>query len=819
MADRTDGIFDHLHIANIYDGYTERYDGIKTYYYELLYNIDNDWINDDMVQNFIDLNSAKFAEISKNYVFNLLVFGFKDSQSFKNVLTRKDEPDIINEYLGVKRNFIKRYKTVRVFLTCTLMGEDKDSQPVIGALKVKPLNSLEIYNVLFNILNPGLYRDDVTLKPYNYQEVMDETISLPMCLTKTPIREYDDNIIFDDLICKQFYMPTPPSLITGEFALSSAINDLCQFDSDFFISVIFKNVEYPGKLATKKYMANSYILNKFSTINAKTADELNEYNELLQKNNLSSVEMSFQIALFNENQENLSKDCKSVKTLNGFEGCVLVPSSFTRYKDYMDMIPSVCQSFKYHFHVSSEQMATILMFPKYDFNSLAIFEKKGRLLTSLDVSDFRTTNKPGLMIFAPPGSGKSALLNYLLFNLLIQHKKSESLLIDFGGSYMALFGLLNRSDMTYTEMKTGRTEDGGDIHYNPFDLEFGKEVTKEQIENKIFVLKSFLTVALELADSKYESLIEKTAEEMYNAMMFGKLKKRISERHRKEGDPVFFLDVYENSGRTDFKAFANAMPTFTDFFTTMQENENIKRDIGADTIISFSQLLRGFTEVLSNKVFNGVSTSNLLRPHLIADLKEIALRDEKLLNLILTYLIGSKLLNFMNNPDKSQPKFIVIDEYNQFKTRSAYIDKIADTIFKVGRKENVHLFLITQNITDFNPSFFNVCGRLLSFKPASADQLNVLGEIIDEKVENLRPLITNIGTVQGEYSEFLVFNSDDARSKNFYRLRLSKFEYYAFITTSPEDRTRRNEILKQNGNDFKAAVYQMVAENEKKRAR
>ena len=99
------------------------------------------------------------------------------------------------------------------------------------------------------------------------------------------------------------------------------------------------------------------------------------------------------------------------------------------------------------------------------------------------------------MIFAPPGSGKSALLNYLLFNLLIQHKKSESLLIDFGGSYMALFGLLNRSDMTYTEMKTGRTEDGGDIHYNPFDLEFGKEITKEQIENKIFVLKSFLTGA------------------------------------------------------------------------------------------------------------------------------------------------------------------------------------------------------------------------------------------------------------------------------------------------------------------------------------
>ena len=173
---------------------------------------------------------------------------------------------------------------------------------------------------------------------------------------------------------------------------------------------------------------------------------------------------------------------------------------------------------------------------------------------------------------------------------------------------------------------------------------------------------------------------------------------------------------------------------------------------------------------------------------------------------------------YMNAPEeeKGHPKVIMIDEYAQFKERSKFVDEIAKTIFKTGRKEFIHLFLITQNINDFVKDFFNTSGRMISFSPTSVDELNAISAITGETIENLKPLMTNIGTVHGQYSEFLVFNSDEKRTKNFYRSKVSKYEYYAFITTSADDRQRKAELVKANGGNWKEAILQMVRENEKK---
>ena len=188
-----------------------------------------------------------------------------------------------------------------------------------------------------------------------------------------------------------------------------------------------------------------------------------------------------------------------------------------------------------------------------------------------------------------------------------------------------------------------------------------------------------------------------------------------------------------------------------------------------------------------------------MNTHLIVDLKEIALTNLPMLHLMLTYIIGSKLMQYMNVPDseKGHPKVIMIDEYAQYKERSPYIDAIATTIFKTGRKENIHLILATQNISDFSKEFFNTCGRLISFSPKTATELQTLAAITDDTIDNLRPLMTNISTLKGSYSEFLVFNSDEARSKNFYRSKVIPFEYYAFITTDPRDRQKKAELAEQ----------------------
>lgn len=816
--DKTASIFDSLFIGDIKDGYTVRYDGVKSYYYRLKYNIDNDWINSDMVDRFVDLNATGFSQLSKDYVFNLMIFGHNDSSIFKKNLTKKDQPEIIQEYLEIKKEFIKDYKTISVFLAVTPTGEDLDTPPQLSKLQLTPLTALEIYNILFNIVNPPLFRDDLKAVPYNHSELADPSISIPMALTKTPVIEYDHVLLFDTTNCYQYYMPQPPNTLANEFSMNRAINELSGLDSNFFISVMFRNINMPSGLKSKKSMAQSSLVASLGSVNAQIVRAIGDFEKHLQEKNLSAVEMSMQIALFNEDINALKKDGRVIKTLNGFDGAVIVPNTVSRYDDYISMIPGTIGKYKYSFVVSSEQMATMLMFPQYDFNCHTIFEKKGRVLTSFDISNFKRTNKPGALIFAPPGSGKSALINYLYINLLIQYANMESLVIDFGASYRSLYSILNRDDMTYTDMNI---DENNPVYYNPLDLDFGKEITKSQINTKIFILKSFLTVALELetnaeGKSKFDTLMDIVLDEMYTQTIFGNDKKRypfLDENSRPEH--TFYIDKYIESGNSDFEAFAKAMPLFSDISTYLYRSENVRKNVEENTVTEFGNKIAEFLANKSSYIFQGQSTQQLLNKHLIVDLKEILLKNQSQLNLLLIYLISSKLMQYMNCPEeeKSKPKFIFIDEYNQFKTRSAYIDVICDTIFKVGRKENIHLVLITQNMKDFSKGFFNTTGRMISFKPSSMDELDSLATITGEKIENLKPLMYNVGTVQGEYSELLVFNSDDEKTKNFYRLKLSKFEYYAFITTSADDRARRAQILKEENGDWKKTIYRMVDEN------
>lgn len=790
----TSSIFDKLYISDIADGYAERYDGFRTYFFELDYNIDNDWINDDMINAFLEQVAPKTAQLPSQYIFNLLVFGFDKSYSFNQKLDAFDQSsDVIKKYVQVKKEQINKYKTIKVVLTMTPIGEEKEEAITLGGIKAHPMSALEIYNVLFNMLNPTLYRDDLKAIPYNYAELANPTISIPMTLSKTPIMEYDDELVFEDMHCLQFFMSTPPSLLQNEFSLSFALNKLSTLKSNFIMSVIFHNVVGSGYLGVEKTADSLFMraLNQTAEIVSKTAKM---YKENIQEKGLSQVKMSLEIAIFNEDKNEIKKDAKVIRVLDGFDGSVMLPNIFTRYDDYMAMIPSVAMQGKFPFMVSSEQFASIMMFPKYLCANGGIFEKKGSILTSFDVLEFNTTNKPGALIFAPPGSGKSALINNLYFNMFAQLPKFESLIVDFGGSYESLFHTLHRSDMTYTTMVL---KDKADACFNPLDLQFGKPCDKNAINAKKSVIVMFFKVALKIDNDDFDSLIESVAEALYDSFLNGKDKIKVPHLLKEQGKSDFYIDRYIESGFTDFKSFSKAMPTITDFMQLIFIDQRIKDVFSEAKRKDLTDRIGEFLE--SAKLFDGNSTEYLMNTHLIVDLKEIALTNLPMLHLMLTYIIGSKLMQYMNVPDseKGHPKVIMIDEYAQYKERSPYIDAIATTIFKTGRKENIHLILATQNISDFSKEFFNTCGRLISFSPKTATELQTLAAITDDTIDNLRPLMTNISTLKGSYSEFLVFNSDEARSKNFYRSKVIPFEYYAFITTDPRDRQKKAELAEQ----------------------
>ena len=136
----TSSIFDKLYISDIADGYAERYDGFRTYFFELDYNIDNDWINDDMINAFLEQVAPKTAQLPAQYIFNLLVFGFDKSYSFNQKLDAFDQSsDVIKKYVQVKKEQINRYKTIKVVLTMTPIGEEKDEAITLGGIKAHPI--------------------------------------------------------------------------------------------------------------------------------------------------------------------------------------------------------------------------------------------------------------------------------------------------------------------------------------------------------------------------------------------------------------------------------------------------------------------------------------------------------------------------------------------------------------------------------------------------------------------------------------------------------------------------------------------------------
>jgi hypothetical protein len=162
------------------------------------------------------------------------------------------------------------------------------------------------------------------------------------------------------------------------------------------------------------------------------------------------------------------------------------------------------------------------------------------------------------------------------------------------------------------------------------------------------------------------------------------------------------------------------------------------------------------------------------------------------------------MLVFSNPEYEDYIKLLFIDEFDQFRKKSAFIGQYVNTVFKTGRKLKIHQYLVSQNVSDFDEDLFNSCAHLIAFHPNTIKEIEKLSNITGDDLNELKILET-IHTKKGEYSEFVVFTNNMTKDRTMFRFRTSKFEYYSFITTSTEERTKRDElILKYNGNVIKA---------------
>ena len=814
MIDKRESIFELFPIANIKDNYLEYENQMKTYFYKIESYIDTDWLNNYKFNEHIDKLSLKLSGLSEDYILSLNIIGNTISQKvnskiehFKKINNNK----FILEYLEDKEKSIGKKKKLTYILGITHLKNNfnKDdfyffNEPE-NKISATMLNETEIFHYLYNKFNPDQYNDDLSRESECRNELMDPTTSINSLLLKSYIQEEDTHMVIGDKYVSQNIISGPPYIKEGYFNISALIDKLSNFDSDFSITLIIKNDSYSiNRLKKRKGYGSGALLSYTSEMNGQIVKNITSFTNYLLEKNYSAVKTSILFTLYNDKKEKVIEEAKAAMKISNWEGVNIIRNTYSQLPDYLGQIPGMYLQYKYNFIVSTKEMVTLFTLPKINYDTITYFSKKPNVATNFDFAD-KNIGLPGGIVFAPPGRGKSAFLNYLFLNYLVQNPDMMSLIIDFGGSYKSLVKLLKMDSITYSNFAIS-----DETFYNPLDLEFGKPVDNEIIARKINVLNNFFYEAIALDESE-ETLLSIGLEETYNRVLLGpeNLRKRLKDTE--EEKHLSFIEQYHKSNCTDKASFFRAMPNIMDFTKVISSSQKIRTTFKDEDIKSLVIKIEKFLQSNRGKIFAKNSTTYFLNTNLIVDLKDIAQTDEKMLNIVLVYLLQSKLLTFSAPEHFEKTKLLFVDEFDQFRSRSLFISKIVKTVFKTGRKENIHQYLVSQNVNDFEKDMFNVCAHLIAFNPNTTKELQELHTITGFPMEELQILIEGIKTVKGKYSEMAVFTNNDKKERTFLRFETSPFEYYSFITTSPEERGLRDKLIEKHNGDIKKAIEEIIS--------
>lgn len=814
MIDKRESIFELFPIANIKDNYLEYENQMKTYFYKIESYIDTDWLNNYKFDEHIDKLSLKLSGLSEDYILSLNIIGNTISQKvdskiehFKKINNNK----FILEYLEDKEKSVGKKKKLTYILGITHLKNNfnKDdfyffNEPE-NKISATMLNETEIFHYLYNKFNPDQYNDDLSREPECRKELMDPTTSINSLLLKSYIQEEDTHMVIGDKYVSQNIISGPPYIKEGYFNISALIDKLSNFDSDFSITLIIKNDSYSiNRLKKRKGYGSGALLSYTSEMNGQIVKNITNFTNYLLEKNYSAVKTSILFTLYNDKKEKVIEEAKAAMKISSWEGVDIIRNTYSQLPDYLGQIPGMYLQYKYNFVVSTKEMVTLFTLPKINYDTITYFSKKPNVATNFDFAD-KNIGLPGGIVFAPPGRGKSAFLNYLFLNYLVQNPDMMSLIIDFGGSYKSLVKLLKMDSITYSNFAIN-----DETFYNPLDLEFGKPVDTEIIARKINVLNNFFYEAIALDESE-ETLLSIGLEETYNRVLLGpeSLRKRLKDTE--EEKHLSFIEQYHKSNCTDKASFFRAMPNIMDFTKVISSSQKIRTTFKDEDIKSLVIKIEKFLQSNRGKIFAKNSTTYFLNTNLIVDLKDIAQTDEKMLNIVLVYLLQSKLLTFSAPEHFEKTKLLFVDEFDQFRSRSLFISKIVKTVFKTGRKENIHQYLVSQNVNDFEKDMFNVCAHLIAFNPNTTKELQELHAITGFPMEELQILIEGIKTVKGKYSEMAVFTNNDKKERTFLRFETSPFEYYSFITTSPEERGLRDKLIEKHNGDIKKAIEEIIS--------
>jgi len=836
-------------ISRIFNVKPIPYDGLtKTEYLEYMNKVTS-------VLNVLDKNTLlSFIIVSDN------LKGDIDNNYLRNKLEDENKNEFINKIIDHRLEANKPKSFLTFKFSVKIININEDSKTFYSPEEFEDIARIKIENVI-DILRKYFIVDDLTegelllfinsiFNPNNREQEFDGSItenywtSFDSSLVRTFSRTYANDtgnlIEFNDSYGRVFNLLKPPANPNNLsiFTILEYLDSVSEVNYIMNISMR-KAPEALPRIRRKESMAKSQLATILDKTNLKVSENAGEFLDFLSDKHYEPIAVSFSLGIIADSLESLQKNTKKVMEPFGWKKCDIIQNNYSAIQEWFALFPGIYQRGYYEIFTSSFHAAHLTNFvAPLNTNSrdyMMFFEDKRGNLVNYNLLTENNTLFGGI-VFAPPGKGKSAFLNYVLliyYMRFLQKGMLNSFILDFGGSYKSIVGLMNsyikndNDKIVYKELNIEKN-----VYYNPFDVDFGKEITEDMIIKKVGLVLNFFKAALKDNVSETEEAILNIAiKRTLEKFLLSRNKQDLKIIEREDYSTEELVEIpcllkYKESNYTDMKNFLAAMPNIADMIKVINTDPNIKQTFDFETKKELQDKLTYFVSTEIGNIFSQNSTRLITARNVVLDMKPIIQSDMSGFNLLLFYLyfVQSSWIRFTDHEIKNQKKLYLIDEYNQFASKSSVINDFSKMVYKTGRKENVDLYLASQNITDFPPDFFNSIGHAIMFESNNEQERREIKEIMGLSEEE-KGILTKITTIPGKFSEiFIMTNSNSGKSKNILKFKITPYEYWAFITTTPIETYMKNELVKENEIvdviDFLATKYpfgltRLVIENQK----
>lgn len=466
------------------------------------------------------------------------------------------------------------------------------------------------------------------------------------------------------------------------------------------------------------------------------------------------------------------------------------------------------------------------------------------------------------LIWAPPGAGKSVLMNYLNTGLCLEESNTELpyvRIIDVGQSSYGFVELIKNSlpeNKRHLALAT-RMRNVKENSINVFDTQLG---CRTPLPTEEAFLKNFLKLLM--ADEKGEispgmgGLIDSLIPEMYLFFSDKKRPKRYAIGFNKLVDKAV-LDIglkvdenttywqvvdalFKNNRIVEAKiAQTYAVPILSDATSVLTNSEILKeyykivKDGGNEDLIM--EFKRGMKEVLERfPLLNDVTKVDFANAKIVSlDLDEVVKGGDpkvvSIMYMIARYILAKDFfvseeeamstpannLNILNigvpyqeYRDYHRKGFLKIREdkkrinFDEFHlTRgSKYILEQVEADMRLGRKYNVDITLASQSITDFNDKMLEFASAIYIMNNMPRNIIDNIKNVFDLNETEEQIMSTGLGN-RFFLGRFRMGNKYTGREKwASFRIRawLSPEEIWAYNTTTI-DASVRNELYKRWG--------------------